>query len=159
MKKLLLVMVVLLGVGGAAFAQDVFASYNEPGDINIYASVGYIWSLEASVGAEFVIGEFALGTLPFDWGVAVRGAFDISLSGGWFGYGVGALAQLHLGLSVVPIEFYVALGACYNNWSTYHVSLASFNGLTWWFSDNMGLLVEGGYVGWSFWGVGLEFKI
>ena len=156
MKKLLLVMVVLLCVTGAAFAQDVFASYNEPGDFNIYASVGWWYWPEFSVAAEWVIGEFELGTLPFDWGVAARGGFDVGY--GWFGYSVGVLATLHLGLAVAPIEFYGSLGVCFNN-HVYPINVASMGGLTWWFSKNMGLLVESGYLGFGYWGVGLEFKI
>jgi hypothetical protein len=155
MKKLLIVLV-LIGVTAGAFAQDVFASYNEPGNFNIYASVGWAWNLEASVAAEWMVGEFALGPLPFDWGIQVRGAFDIGYS---FYFGAGALASLHLGIAAVPIEFYAALGICYNSWSSYFVSVASYNGVTWWFTPSMGLLVEGGYLGWGFWGVGLEFKI
>jgi hypothetical protein len=155
MKKLLVVLV-LVAVAAGAFAQDVFTSYNEPGDFNLYASLGYYYNLEASVGAEYIIGEFALGPLPFDWGLEARGQFDIGF-GGSFYWGAGALATLHLGLSVVPLEFYVALGIAYTNW--YGIYLASYNGMTWWFSDKIGLLVEGGTVGWGFWGVGLEFKI
>lgn len=155
MKKLLVVLV-LAAVATGAFAQDVFASYNEPNDFNLYASVGYVWNFEANVGAEFMLGEFALGPLPFDWGIQVRGGFDI---GYYFYYGIGALASLHLGLGVIPIEFYAALGVCYNNWSSYFVSVASYNGLTWWFSDKLGLLLEGGYLGWYFYGIGLEFKL
>jgi len=155
MKKLLVVLV-LAAVATGAFAQDVFASYNEPGDFNLYASIGYIYDLEVSVGAEYILGEFALGPLPFDWGLELRGQFEFDFYGGFY-YGLGALATLHTGLSVVPLEFYVALGLGWNNWN--FLRLASYNGLTWWFSDKMGLLLEGGYVGWSFWGIGLEFKL
>jgi len=157
MKKLLLVVLVLAAVATGAFAQDVFASYNEPNDFNVYASVGFYWNLEVSAAAEWMIGEFALGPLPFDWGVQVRGVFDI---GSYFGFGVGALGSLHLGLAPVPIEFYIALGVAYYNWGVgVPITFASYNGCTWWFSEKLGLVVEGGYVGWGFWGVGLEFKI
>ena len=157
MKKLLVVLVLIV-VAAGAFAQDWAASYNEPGDINVYASVGwYVWP-EVSVAAEYIIGEFELGPVPFDWGVAVRGGFDIGT--GWFGYAVGALATLHLGLGVAPIEFYASLGAAF--WGPtagIPISFASYGGFTWWFSKNMGLLLENGYLGWYFWGVGLEFKL
>ena len=158
MKKLLVVLLVLVGVTAGAFAQDIFASYDQPGNINIYASLGWAWNLEVSAAAEFMAGEFALGPLPMDWGVMVRGVFDV---GSYFGFGVGALATLHTGLAAFPIEFYIALGVAYYNWglSGFPLTFASYNGMTWWFSKNMGLLVEGGYVGWGFWGVGLEFKL
>ena len=81
MKKLLLVMVVLLAVSGAAFAQDVFASYNKPGDINLYASVGWSGWFEVSAAAEYMVGEFNLGTLPFDWGIMARGGMEFGTGG------------------------------------------------------------------------------
>ncbi len=158
MKKLFVVLLVLLAVTTGAFAQNVFASYSKPGDIDLYASVGWAWNLEASAAAEYMIGEFALGPLPMDWGIMVRGAFDI---GSTFGFGIGALASLHTGLAAFPLEFYIALGVAYYNWgfTTFPVTFASYNGMTWWFSKNLGLVVEGGYVGLGFWGVGLEFKL
>ena len=157
MKKLLVVLV-LAAVATGAFAQDVFASYNEPGNVNLYASVGFYWNLEASVAAEYMIGEFALGPVPFDWGVQVRGGFDIW--SGWFGYGIGVLPSLHLSLSVVPIEFYAAIGACfYGPTAGFPVAFASYGGVTWWFSDKIGLLLENGYLGWYLWGVGVEVKL
>jgi hypothetical protein len=157
MKKILVVLLVLIGVASGAFAQDFFASYNKPGDVNLYGSVGWYYYVEASVAAEYIIGEFELGTIPFDWGVEARGGLDFW--GGGVDFGIGALASLHLGLSAIPIEFYVALGVCYNNWGSFPVTVASYNGATWWFSKNIGLLFEGGYLGWGFWGVGIEFKI
>jgi hypothetical protein len=158
MKKLCVVLLVLAAVATGAFAQDVFASFNEPGDINLYASVGFYWNLEASVAAEYVIGEFALGPLPFDWGVAVRGGFDIGA--GYFGYAAAALATLHTGLAVFPVEFYASIGAAfYGPTVAFPVSFATYGGATWWFSKNVGLLVENGYLGWYFWGVGVEFKL
>jgi hypothetical protein len=157
MKKLLLVLVVLVGVAGVTFAQDWAASYNKPGDVNLYASFGYYWWPEVSVAAEFVIGEFAIGPIPLDWGVAVRGGVDF-WSGG-VDFGVGALGTLHFGLGVFPVEFYASLGVCYNNYWATPISIASFGGATWWFSKNLGLLFENGYLGSYFWGVGVEFKI
>ena len=158
MKKLLVVLLVLTAVAAGAFAEEVFTSFNKPGDINLYASVGwYVWP-EVSVAAEYVIGEFALGPLPFDWGVAVRGGFDIG--SGYFGYAAAALATLHTGLAVFPLEFYASIGAAfYGPTVGFPVSFASYGGLTWWFSENIGLLVENGYLGWYFWGVGVEFKL
>jgi hypothetical protein len=157
MKKLLVVLVVLAAVGTGAFAQDIFASYNKPGNINVYVSGGYAWYFEVSAAAEVMIGEFALGPASVDWGLMARGGLEIGA--GWVDFGVGALASMHLGLAVMPIEFYIALGACYNNWTTFPVAFASYNGVTYWFSKSLGVVVEGGYIGWYFWGVGLEFKL
>jgi hypothetical protein len=156
MKKLL-VALVLIAVAAGAFAQDVFTSYNEKGDINIYASVGYVWYIEASVAAEFIVGQFNLGTVPLDWGIAVRGGMEFWGAG--VDFGVGGLGTLHLGLGVFPVEFYLSLGVCYNNWSSLPITVASYGGLTWWFSKNIGLLLEGGYLGWGFDGIGLEVEL
>jgi hypothetical protein len=157
MKKLLVVLV-LAAVATGAFAEDVFASFNKPGNVNLYASAGWYYWPEVSVAAEYVVGEFKVGSVPFDWGVAVRGGMDF-WSGG-IDYSVGALATLHLGLGMFPLEFYASLGACfYGPTAAFPVTVASYGGMTWWFAKNMGLLVENGYLGWYFWGVGLEFKL
>jgi hypothetical protein len=79
---------------------------------------------------------------------------------GWFGYGIGILPSLHLGLGVVPVEFYASIGACfYGPTGSFPVTFASFGGVTWWFSDSIGLVVENGYLGWYLWGVGVEVKL
>jgi hypothetical protein len=157
MKKLLVVLV-LIAVTAGAFADDIFTSYNKPGNINVYASVGWYFWPEVSVAAEYVAGEFKIGTVPLDWGVAVRGGMDF-WSGG-VDYAVGALATLHLGLAVAPIEFYASLGACfYGPTSYFPVTVASYGGVTWWFSKKIGLVLENGYLGWYFWGAGLELKL
>ncbi len=158
MKKLFVVLVVLLAVGTGAFAADVFASYNKPGDLNVYASVGWYVFPEVSVAAEYVIGEFALGPVPFDWGVAVRGGMDF-WSGG-IDYAIGALATLHTGLVAFPLEFYASIGAAFHGpTAAFPVAFATYGGVTWWFSKNLGLVLENGYLGWYFWGVGVELKI
>ena len=158
MKKLLVVLVLVV-VAAGAFADDIFGSYNKPGNMNIYAAVGWYYFPEVTVAAEYMLGEFTLGTVPLDWGVAVRGGMDFDSSG--FDFGVGALATLHLGLTVIPVEFYASLGVCYHNYNApvIPVTVASFGGATWWFSKNIGLLVENGYLGWYFWGVGVQVKI
>jgi hypothetical protein len=156
MKKLLLVLVVLIGVSGAAFAQDWAASYNEPGDFNIYASAGYWWGVDLNVAAEYMIGEFSLGPIPFDWGIMARGGMEF-----WSGYlewGAGALATLHMGLSW-NVEFSIALGACYSSYSLHPFSFAYGAIARYWFSKSLAVIAEEGYLGFSYWGVGLELKI
>ena len=50
----------------------------------------------------------------------------------------GALATLHLGLGVTPIEFYASVGACFYGPTAYFpVSFASYGGVTWWFSEEL----------------------
>ncbi len=82
----------------------------------------------------------------------------LTFGSGWFGFSAGVLATLHLGLEFAPLDFYAALGVCYNN-HVYPFNVASLGGVAWWFTPSMGLLVESGYLGFGYWGVGLEFKI
>jgi len=157
MKKLLVVLLVLAGVTAGAFAQDVFASYNAPGDFNVYASVGYWWGIDVNVAAEYMIGEFDLGPVPFDWGVMARGGMQFW--GGGLDFGVAALATLHMGLSW-NLEFSVGAGVtAFNTWTTFPVTWAQVATVRYWFSENMAVFAEEGSIGFYYWGVGLEFKL
>ena len=154
MKKLLVVLVVLVAFATGAFAQDMFASYNKPGNVNIYASAGWYGFPEVTVGLEYMIGEFNIGPVPLDWGIQARAGLEFY----GFDFTAGAMASLHMGL-IWNLEIYAALGVCYNSWTTFPLDVASYNGITYWVSKNLGVLVETGYLGWYFWGVGVEFKL
>ena len=89
--------------------QNIFVSYNKTGHMNVYATVGWgggYWLLGAAVSAEFVIGQFSLGPVPFDWGIMASGVMNF-LPG--FGIGADAMATLHLGL-IWNLDFYAGLG-------------------------------------------------
>lgn len=166
MKKTVIGLVLALLLVGAmtASAEDaVFASWNQKGHTNIYASVGYnYWGLDGSVGFEPILGEFDLGPLPFDWGIMARGlvGFDMFSTYG-FNWGAGVLASLHLGL-VWNLDFYAALGLGLAGYPGYpfRFGLSSFNGVSYKISDKFFILLEGGYTVWtSIWGVGVVVKL
>ncbi len=157
MKKLFVVLVVLLAVGTGAFAADVFASYNAPGDLNVYASAGFWGGFDVLVGVEYIVGEFMLGPMPFDWGVMATGG--VEFWAGWVGFGVGAMATLHTGL-IWNMDFSVAAGVtAYNNVTAFPVTWAHDAAARYWISKNMALFVHEGWVGFNYWGVGVELKL
>ena len=138
----LVVALLLVGTVGA-FAEAPFAAHHKPKDLNLYGSVGlYGYSgLSLGVGAEWVIGKFDLGPLPFEWGVMARGVLQLPLfiGGGWVDWGVAPLASLHTGFNFgksLEFDVYVSLGlGIYGTTGTYYAwsgaagfGFASFNG-------------------------------
>lgn len=166
MKKLVVGLVLAFLLVGAltVSAEDkIFASWNQKGHSNLYASVGINgWGLDLSAGFEPILGEFNLGPIPFDWGVMARGivGFDPFYSYG-FNWGAGALASLHMGL-VWNLDFYAALGLGIAGWygTAFRFGFASFNGLSYKLSDKFFVLLEGGYIVYSgIWGIGVVVKL
>jgi hypothetical protein len=169
-----LVLVFLL-VGALSVSADApFASYNKPGHLNVYGSVGFygIWGLELSAGAEWILGKFDLGPVPLEWGVMARGviALPLFLGSGWIDWGAAPLASLHTGFNLgksLEFDVYVSLGlGLYGTTGTYYVwdpvnfGFASFEGISWKLNDKFFLLGEYGYVGYaSVYGVGVVVKL
>jgi hypothetical protein len=176
---------VLLCVAVGAFAKETkpsktypwMASYNQPGQLNLYASVGwYGYGIELSAGPEFIIGSFDIADIPLEWGITVRGLVGF---GGFLGYaswidwGVAPMAALHWGVDLggaLKFDWYVGLGLAisgstgtYYSWGSsggLNFGPASFNGVTWQFSDNIGLIAEYAYAGYvSVGGVGVKFNL
>jgi hypothetical protein len=172
MKRVALIVLMLLLTAGV-FAQSSFAkSYNKNGQFNIDVSVGWAWGVTGSVALEFIIAEFKIGTIPFDFGIAVRGTMEYYQTWYYYGgsyiwWGVGPLATLHMGLASIPIEFFISAGlALYGSTDTYwytapvNFGFGAVSGVIWHFSPNFGLLLEGGYMGGAgVWGVGIEMKL
>ena len=176
MKRALLVVLILL-LATSAFAQSKpwAKSYNKDGQFNIYASVGWAWGFTGSVGLEFIITEFKIGNIPFDFGVAVRGAIEVYqswyyLAGTDIYWGAAPMATLHMGLASVPIEFFIAAGVAIYGYSweyglpygynAVNVGFASIDGIIWHLSPAFGLILEGGYLGGAgVWGVGIELQL
>ncbi|MBN1524310.1 MAG: hypothetical protein JW904_07510 [Spirochaetales bacterium] len=175
MKKLLIILI-LLAITVNGFAQGTSLqtwakSYNKDFQINAYGSAGYLYGIMASAAGEFVISEFNLSGVPLDWGVAVRGIIQ-SYSVGTdsiFMWGIAPLFNVHLGLTQVPIEFYAGVGlGLYGNVlpSAYAGALLPFglgfaavSGAVWHFTDQLGLILEGGYIGYTaMWGIGVEYQ-
>jgi hypothetical protein len=169
-----LVAVLLLAGSISAFAEAPFASYHKPKDLNLYGSVGLYGyaGLSIGVGAEFVIGKFDLGPLPFEWGLMGRGVIQIPLfiGGGWIDWGAAPLASLHTGFNFgksLEFDVYVSLGlgiygttGTYYAWNAVNFGFASFNGVAWKLNPKLFLLLDYGYIGWaSNYGVGVLYKL
>ena len=63
----LVLLLLLAGALTASAQQTVFAAYNKPGNVNIYATVGYGQGsgfLGIGVSPEFIIGKFDIGPHP-----------------------------------------------------------------------------------------------
>jgi hypothetical protein len=183
MKKRIIVGVVLVLMVCAAFgafaADKQFpwmASYNKPGQFNVYGSVGfYGLGIDLNAGPEIIIGQFEIGPVPLEWGVMVRGMLGFA---GWLGYtwidwAVAPAVSLHWGLdfgSPWKFDIFVAAGAGINGSAgTYYAgygsgaigfTFATFNGVSWQFSKNFGLIVEYGYTYYlSTFGVGIKWSL
>jgi hypothetical protein len=171
----LVLALLLVGAMTASAESSVFAVYNKPGHLNAYGSVGFygFWGLEATVGAEMIIGKFDLGPVPLQWGVMARGllAFPFFLGSGWLDWGAAPLVSLHTGFNFgksLEFDVYIALGlglygttgTYYSTWNPINVGFASFDGVAWKLSDKWFLLGEYGYVGsTSVYGIGVEMKL
>jgi hypothetical protein len=138
------------------------SAWNQKGHMNFYGSVGYnYWGLDGSIGIEPILGEFAIGPVPLDWGVMARGIVGVDLYWGDLIWGAGALASLHMGL-VWNLDFYAALGLGIAGYPGYpfRFGFSSFNGMSYKINEKFFVLVEGGYAVWnSFWGVGVVVKL
>ena len=181
MKKVLLVLAVALLAAGLASAAGAkssgdlswMTSYNEPGQINVYASAALDpFGVDGSVAGEYIVGKFNIGEVPLEWGAEARAnlAFDSFLGyANWMDWGVAPMATLHWGVDFGKpwkFDFYVGAGVgVYGTTGDYydngiHVGFASYNGVSWQFSDKIALLSEGGYIGYSgVWGLGAKFKL
>jgi hypothetical protein len=185
MKKVVIVLLALLCVAGLVFAagkgsdENVswMTSYNDPGKLNLYGSVGfYVPGVDVSVAPEYVIGKFNIGPVPLAWGVEARGLVGFSswLGYSWINWGVAPMATLHWGVDFgKPWKFdlyagaglgiYGSSGSAYYGY-TYsnpvNFGFASFDGIAWQFADKMALISEGGYVGSTgTWGVGIKYQL
>jgi hypothetical protein len=176
MKKILLI-ALLVVMAMSSFAattstQPWAKSFNKDGQLNLYASVGYWYGIDGSVGLELILGEFNLGGVPIDYGIMGRGVIEMwnyfGLSGLY--WGAAPTFAVHLGLTGAPVEFYASAGIGFNGYSYsgvyndlypgFNIGFASFDGMMWHFSDKFAFLVEYGYVGLaSVWGVGLEIGL
>ena len=146
MKKFALVLMVLLAIGGMAFAapkadskkasSDKLEPLMAPGDLAITAGIGYglFWgAMDFSAGAEFILGKFMIGeTLPLTYGVAAKASY-YSWDAGYTDYvdsylGGGAFGTLHFGLKdmnlpdnmrwLSNVDTYIGLGVGFysNTW-------------------------------------------
>jgi hypothetical protein len=155
-----LLAVFLLAGALSASAQDVFASYNKPGNVNLYVAAGWggAWLLGAGVSAEVIIGKFDLGPIPFQWGLMGMGLFNF-LPG--FALGAGGMATLHMGL-VWNLDFFIGLGLGAEFLGGFGLGLAQTAGVCYKLSNSLTLLLTDSYISYSglgLYGVGLQLKL
>jgi hypothetical protein len=87
-------------------------------------------------------------------------------------WGVAPLVALHWGINLGKpwrFDWYAALGlgvfgGTYQNFffnaNPVGLGFASYDGVSWLFSDNLALMLEYGYIGWtSVFGIGLQLKL
>jgi len=179
-RKVVVSIVVLLlcvSVAGAFAAEKKssevpwLASLNGPGTVNVTATVGYTWwGLGLNLGAEFTLAQFALGSVPLDFGITAQGSAGFDVDG--IGIAAAGLATLNIGFDFghnLVFELFLGLGPgiLTETWAGggFGVGIAEYSGATWWFSRSIGFTVEDGYVnafnlyGWYFGGIGVTFKL
>jgi len=179
-RKIVVGMVVLLlcvSVAGAFAGEKKsssvpwLASLNGPGTIDLTVTGGYSWfGLGLNAGAEFTITQFALGPIPLDFGITAQGSLGFDP----FGLGIAAagLATLNIGFDFgnsLVFEAFLGLGPglVLESWAGggMGIGIAQYGGWAWWFSRNIGLTGEEGYVsafGWGYWyfaGIGVTLKL
>jgi hypothetical protein len=165
MRKRILVFAVLVlllcaGAGGFAAEKSVMTSFNKPGHLNVYAGAGlYPGGFNVTGGAEYIISDFQLGSAPFAWGLMAQAILGFANSSN-LDWGVAPLASLHLGTNfggLAKFDFFISAGlGIYSG----GLGFASYDGVTWMFSSNVGLLLEYGFVGWTSTGaIGVILKL
>jgi hypothetical protein len=167
-----LMLVSTFGAFAASNPLPWIVSYNKAGQLDLTLTGGYSWyGFGANVGAELFLGQFDIAGIPLSWGITAKG------SAGFGGYGIGisagALATLNIGFdfgSIWKFESFVGigLGVLLDTWgssSPFGIGLAQNFGWTWWFSKNIGLTAEQGYIdaflwgSWYYYGLGVTFKL
>lgn len=160
MKKRIIVGIVLAlllaGTVTVSAQQTIFASYNKPGNVNVYVEAGYGYLLGVGAGLEYVIGKFDIGPMPFQWGVMGMAAADL-LPG--FELAAGGMATLHLGL-IWNIDLFVGLGIGFEFLAGYGLGFAETSGLAYKLSDNFTVLLTDTWISSvSIYGVGIQLKL
>jgi len=156
------VLLLLMTVGAFAQTQSWARSYNKDGQLNFYASVGYVDAITIAPGAEYIFGQFQLGGIPFDFGIMGRLYIAIASAGGEtaVGWGIAPLATLHMGLTAVPIEFFIGAGVIIAGVEgESYLDFAGLLGAIYHLNSTFGILLEVGYAGGFVWGAGIEVQL
>ncbi len=179
-------LLVLSAVGAFAYEQKSrtyswMASYDRTGQLNIYASVGFYYvGYEIGGGPEFILGNFNISGVPFEWGLMARALLGFGSFAGyanWFDWGVAPMVTLHWGNDFgqgLRFEWYGGLGlGIFGTTGTYFTDHAGFpsgygpflgfagaGGFAWHFADNFALIADYSYVGLtSNFGIGLKISL
>ncbi len=176
MKKLALLLVVLvliLAIPGAVFAQKKapakkaaetgWVGLVHKGDFAAYAGIGIGYGFSIVPGVEWVFADVKAGTVPLAFGLSGKGLINF-FPGSWSSYGIAALATGHLGLKGLDIpdffqhlDFYISLGVglSYFSWEAGfsplfdnpHFGFATSDGVAYYINDKWAVYLEGTYVG------------
>jgi len=159
-KRIVLVLVAVMALVGALSASaadnNVFASYNKPGNVNLNVAAGWGGWLGVGAQAEFIIGKFDLGPVPFQWGLMAAGIVDIP----YIEIGAGGMATLHMGLGIVPLDFFLGLGLGVDFYGGFSLGLAQTAGVAYKLSNSLTVMgtdtwLDGAYL----YGVGIQLKL
>jgi len=178
---LVAVLVVVASVGAFAFEQKSstyswMASYNKDGQLNVYVAGGlYYVGLGVAGGVEVALGNFSLAGIPLEWGIEGRGLVGFGSFAGvsWLDWGASPQVTLHWGVDFggpLKFEWYAGLGlGVYGTTGSYYSYLigagpffgfASSDGVAWHFSENVSLILDYSYTGWtSIYGVGVKLNL
>ena len=177
---LVLVFVLISSAGVFAETKSVtypwMASYEKPGQLNVYASVGwYGFGIDFNVGPEIILGNFDIAGIPLSWGATVRGLLGFGSYAGytsWIDWGIAPMATLHWGVdfgSPWKFDWYIGLGLSisgttgeYWNYGSGGIGFgfATADGVAWHFSNNLALILEFAYSpNVSTGGIGIQWKL
>lgn len=177
----LLAVVLILASAASAFAFEQksktypwMASYDQTGQLNIYADVGFYYvGYAIGGGPELILGNFGISGVPFEWGVMGRLLLGFASAAGqtWTDYGVAPMVTLHWGTDFgggAKFELYGGLGlGIYGTSGTYYsftggpfFGFAGAGGIAWHFADHFALILDSAYVGWTgVYGIGVKINL
>jgi hypothetical protein len=134
------------------------ASYNKPGQFNVYAAVGfYGYGIDINAGPEIIFAKFDPAGIPLSLGGTVRGLVGFSSFFGisWIDWAIAPMVTLHWGVdfgSIWKFDWYIGLGlgisgttGTFYNYSGVGFGFASSDGVAWHFSDSFALIFDYAY--------------
>ncbi len=178
---LALALLLISAVGAFAFEQNSktypwMASFNKAGQLNLYAAVGlYALGIDVTGGVEIILGNFDISGIPLEWGLMGRGLVGFGSFAGfgsWIDWGAAPMVTLHWGTDFgkgLKFEWYGGVGlGLYGTGGTYYTfngygpffGFAGGGGIAWHFADNLSLMLDSVYVGWTgVYGIGIKFDL
>ena len=185
MKKKIVVasvlVLMLVGTFGAFAAGETkskeipwMASYDNPGQWNLYAAVGfYGFGVDLNFGPEVMVAKFEPGGVPLELGITARGLIGFSSVPGyvsWVDWAVAPMVTLHWGVDfggAAKFSAYIGAGlsisgttGVYYSYSGVGFGFASDNGIAWHFANNFALIVDYAYTPYiSSGGIGIKWSL
>lgn len=169
MKKFALVLMVLLAIGGIAFAApkadskkaatDKLEPLVGPGDL--VATVGIGWG-GVSGGVEFSLAQVDIaGIIPLTFGVAARASIDPGIFWDIMTFGAGAMGTIHVGFKdlnlpdnlhwLSNVDSYAGIGVgvatAFDENYALGIGFSTFEGVSYYLNDHLAISFEYGYLG------------